>query len=106
MLKKFETLSGIVFGSMKSQEIAALSRDELVCLAYRVRALMAAIATYLRGTNVTDMMVVENFDTQCVADFESMKPEDIAALSKDELEQLVLRGQGILQQCPIKSGCR
>jgi hypothetical protein len=102
-MKTFETLSGAAFMKMEPQEIAALSRDEQVRLAFRIRAIMAAIATYMRATETTEMV---NFDIQCVVDYESMKPQDIAALSKDELEQLALRGQEILQRCPIKPGCR
>jgi hypothetical protein len=34
-----------------------------------------------------------------------MTPQDIAALSKDELEQLMLRSQEVLTRCPIKPGC-
>ena len=64
---------------------------------------MAAIATHMRATETTEMV---NFDIQCVAELESMKPQDIAALSKEELETLALRGQEILQRCPIKPGCR
>ena len=100
----FETLSGAAFMKMEPQEIAALSRDELVRLAFRVRAIMAAIATYLRSTDTTEMVKI--FDIQCVTDYESMKPQDITALTKDELVQLALRGQEILQRCPIKPGCR
>ena len=126
-MKTFETLSGAAFMKMEPQEIAALSRDEQVRLAFRIRAIMAAIATYMRAaetttttttvmtTTVTAAMITTtsmvttvrvNFDIQCVADYESMKPQDIAALSKYELEQLALNGQEILQQCPIKPGCR
>jgi hypothetical protein len=122
---KIETLTGAAFMRMETQEIAALSRDELVRLAFRIRSIMAAIATYTRAaektttevikttvtattTTTTTMMttVTVNFDIQSVADYENMKPQDIVALSKDELEQLALRGQEILQRCPIKPGCR
>ena len=102
-METFETLSGAAFMKMEPQEIAALSRDEQVRLAFRIRAIMVAIATYFSATETTEIV---NFDIQCVVDYESMKPQDIAALSKDELEQLALRGQEILQRCPIKPGCR
>ena len=103
-MRTFETLSGAAFMKMETQEIAALSREELLCLVSRVRAFMAAIAKFFRATNTTE--IAENFDIKCVADYESMKSQDIAALSKEELEQLALRGQEILQRCPIKPGCR
>ena len=128
-MKTFETLSGAAFDKMERQEIAALSRDELVRLAFRIGAIMAAIATYIKATKKEEsdetMMQAMNFgkatkeeksdgttaevmgfDIQSEAELLTMKPEDIAALSKDELEQLALRGQEILQRCPIKPGCR
>ena len=103
-MKTFETLSGAALMKMEPQEIAALSRDELVRLAFRVQAIMSAIATYIKAVEETTEMV--NFDIQSETELLRMKPEDIAALAKDELEQLVLRGQEIMQRCPIKPGCR
>ena len=63
----FETLSGTAFMKMEAQEIAALSRDELVRLAFRVRAIMEAIATYLRATKTTDDETFVNFDIESEA---------------------------------------
>ena len=120
MKNSFETLSGAAFMKMEPQEIATLSREELVRLAFRIKAFMAVIATYVRGlerttttvvtTNLTTTTTVttvkSTFDIQCIADYESMKTQDIAALSKEKLEQLALNGQDILQRCPFKPGCR
>ena len=116
-MKTFETLTGAAFMKMEPQEFAALSRDELVRLAFLLRAIMSAIATFLRGMETTTTAVVttklttttvvttvkSTFDIQCVADYESM---NITALSREKLEQLALDGQDILQRCPIKPGCR
>ena len=104
MMKTFDTLPGAAFMKMEPQEIAALSRDELVRLAFCVRAIMAAIATYIKAVEETTEMV--NFDIQGETELLRMKPQDIAALAKDAVELLVLRGQEIMQRCPIKPGCR
>ena len=105
MKTSFETLSGAAFMKMEAQEIAALSREELVSLAIRVRANMEAIARYIKAVEETTEMV--NFDIQSEADeLMAMTLQDIAALSKDELEQLVIHSQEILERCPIKPGCR
>ena len=90
---------------MEAQEIATLSRDDLVRLVFRVRTIMATVLTYIKAVEETTEMV-NNFDIKCMADYESKEPQDIAALAKEELEQLVLRGQEIMQRCPIKPGCR
>jgi hypothetical protein len=115
-IKTFETLAGAAFMKMDFQEIAALSRDEQVRLAFRIRAIMVAIATYIKAVKKKkndDGTIKENdgttaaiFDIQSEADLLNMKPQYIAALSKDELEQLALRSQDVLKQCPIKAGCR
>ena len=102
---KMETLSGAAFMEMQPQEIAALSRDELVRLSFRVRAIMGTIATYLRAGKI--LLTPEIYDTiVAVADCLRIKPQEINALSKDELEQLALRSQEVLSNSPIKPGCR
>ena len=102
---KMETLSGAAFMEMQPQEIAALSRDELVRLSFRIRAIMGTIATYLRAGKI--FLTPEIYDTiVAVADCLRIKPQEINALSKHELEQLVLRGQEVLRNSPIKPGCR
>jgi hypothetical protein len=45
-MKTLATLSGAAFMKMRPQEIAALSRNELVRLVFRIRALMGTIATF------------------------------------------------------------
>jgi hypothetical protein len=57
MMKILATLSGAAFMKMQSQEIAALSRAELVRLAFRIRAVMGTIATYLRAIETTTVSV-------------------------------------------------
>jgi hypothetical protein len=99
--QNIQTLSGAAFMKMEAQEIAALSRDELVRLAFRGRAIAAAIATYIESTKTQ-----ANFDIRAEAEVLNMKPQDIAALSKDELEGLVLHSQEALDRCPFKPGCR
>jgi hypothetical protein len=104
-MKTLATLSGTAFMKMQPQEIAALSRDELVRLSFRVRAIMGTIATYLRAWKI--LLTPEIYDTiVAVADCLRIKPQEINALSKDELEQLALRSQEVLSNSPIKPGCR
>jgi hypothetical protein len=104
-MKALATLSGAAFLKMQPHEIAALSRDELVRLAFRIRAIMGTIATYLRAGKV--LLTPEIYDTiVAVADCLRLKPQEINALSKDELEQLALRSQEVLRKSPIKPGCR
>ena len=86
MTKTFKTLSGADFLKMEPEEIGtALSRDELMQLAFRIKALFATIANY-RENSIT-------FDT-------------IAALPKVELEQLGRRGQDIKRRSPFMPGSR
>jgi hypothetical protein len=114
------TLSGAAFIQMQPQEIAALSKDELVRLSFRIRAIMGTIATYLRATETTTVsvettkltttttttVVKSNYDIEAEAEVLRMTPQVVAALSKDELEQLALRSQEVLRNSPIRPGCR
>jgi hypothetical protein len=104
-MKTLATLSGAAFMKMQPQEIAELSRNELVRLSFRVRAIMGTIATYLRAWKI--LLTPEIYDTiVAVADCLRIKPQEINALSKDELEQQALRSQEVLRNSPIKPGCR
>jgi hypothetical protein len=104
-MKTLATLSGAAFMKMLPQEIAELSRDELLRLSSRVRAIMGTIATYTRAGKF--LLTPEIYDTiVAVADCLRIKPQEINALSKDELEQLALRRQEVLRNSPIKPGCR
>ncbi len=100
-MKTFDTLSGAAFDKMTPAELALLSRDELVALTFRVRAVMGAIAAYIAATESQ-----ATFDIQAEATALNMTREAIAALSKDELEQLALSSQEILRDCPFKPGNR
>jgi hypothetical protein len=104
-MKALASLSGAAFMKMQPQQIAALSRDELVRLAFRIRAIMGTIATYLRAGKI--LLTPEIYDTiVAVADCLKVGPKEINALSKDELVQLALRSQEVLSNSPIKPGCR
>jgi hypothetical protein len=70
-METFESLSGAAFIKMEAQEIAALSRDELVRLALRSRAILTAVAT----------LSAESADRLSVAEVLTMQPQEIAALS-------------------------
>ena len=108
-MKSFKTLTGAAFMDMKPQEIGALSRDELVHLTFRIRAIMEAIAAYIKSTETEKRNTSSSpatFDIQSEAEVLNLTAEFIAALSKDELEQLALRNQDVLDRCPIKPGCR
>jgi hypothetical protein len=50
--------------------------------------------------------VKSNYDIEAEAEVLRMTPQVLAALSKDELEQLALRSQEVLSNSPIKPGCR
>ena len=67
---------------------------------------MEAIATFIKATKATPSSSATVFDIQSEAEVPKLKPEEIAALSKEELEQLALRSQNVLDRCPIKPGCR
>jgi hypothetical protein len=132
-MKTFETLTGAAFDKMERQEIAALSRDELVRLAFRIGAFMASIAMYMQtmksnamsdetmmqaisaGKATKEKNYYDDYDNQEIISFDihqseaellNMTRQELAALSKDELEQLALRSQDVLKRCPIKPGCR
>jgi hypothetical protein len=100
-MRTFDTLTGAAFMKMEPRVIASLSREEQVRLAFRIRAIMGAIATYMRAMGTTGHM---NF--QFLAEFEVMKPQDIAALLKEVLEELARRAQAVLILTPFKPGCR
>ena len=100
----FETLSGAAFMKMEAQEFAALSREELVRLALRSCAVLAKISAYINSTDETLNETMA--ETLAETDLLIFKPQDIAALSKDELEQLVLKNRDLMTNSPIKPGCR
>jgi hypothetical protein len=100
-MKTFDTLSGAAFDKMAPAELALLSRDELVALTFRVTAMMGFIAAYIAATESHAI-----FDTEPEAKVLKMTREAIAALSKDELEQLARSSQDVLRCCPFKPGCR
>ena len=113
MAQTTKTLSGADFLKTEQEEFAALSRDELVHLVFRCQSLLRAINQYMTNSSQTTTTAVATNDSsssfdiyQSVADYLQIKTQDIAALSKDELEQLVLRGQDIMRRSPIKPGCR
>ena len=87
--RTFTTFTGAAFMRMQPQEISALEREEQVRLVVRIRAIIGAIASYMRVTEkittVNAAIVLEG-----LADFEKLKPQDIAALSKEQLELLGL----------------
>jgi hypothetical protein len=133
-IKTFETLSGADFIKFTGEQISALSKDENVRLTFRIRAIVAAIATYIKATETRAILTQSDaevthqvlascsrvelerlieatkaraiFDIQTEAEVMDMTPQQIAALSKDELEELTLRSQDVLNRCPIKPGCR
>jgi hypothetical protein len=100
-MKTFDTLSGAAFDKMTSAELALLSRDELIALTFRIRAVMGAIAAYITATESHAI-----FDIEPEAKALKMTREAIAALSKNELEHLALSSQEILRRCPFKPGNR
>jgi hypothetical protein len=100
-MKTFDTLSGAAFDKMTPAELALLSRDELVALTFRIRAIMGTIAAYITATESQ-----VTFDIESEAKVLKMTRGAIAARSKDELEQLALISQEILRRCPFKPGNR
>ena len=90
---------------MEPQEFAALSKDEMVRLLLRCQVIVSAIQTYMQTTSETKETYHE-FHGQNGAVYQQINAQDMAALSKDELEQLVLRCQDIIRRSPIKPGCR
>jgi hypothetical protein len=108
-MQTFQTMTGAAFMAMGAAEVAALSREELVRLTFRGRAIAGAIATYIEATKSrkrTTRSTVAAFDIQAEADVLKMKPQDIAELSKEGLEKLVLQSQEVMERCPFKPGCR
>ena len=102
-MKTFKTLSGTAFAEMDPQEVAELSREELLDLAFRGRAVLSDIVAYMEATNASEMT---NF--QCMADsgFLSLQPQDLAALADNMLKILVSLCQVIISLSPFKPGCR
>jgi F-box/leucine-rich repeat protein 2/20 len=117
--KTFASLTGAAFVLLTSEEIAALSRVELERLTFRSRALTATIATYIKAaetatTTETAVMTTTittttnntvKFDIQAEAEVLKLTPQELAALSTHDLEQLLLRSQAVMRRCPFKSGC-
>jgi hypothetical protein len=73
-METFETLSGAAFIKMEPQDDAALSRDELLRLVLRSRAIVTAIAT----------LSTETANPLSVAEILNMQPQEIAALSEQD----------------------
>jgi hypothetical protein len=108
-MQTFQTMAGAAFMEMGAAEVAALSREELVRLTFRGRAIASTIATYIEAIKSeigTTRSMVDAFDIQAEADVLKMKPQDIAELSKERLEKLVLQSQEVMERCPFKPGCR
>ena len=100
-MRTFKTLSGCALTEMDPKEINELSREELLDLAFRGRAVLSDIATYMEATSATEM---ENFKR--IVDFLSLQPQDIAALTDNMLKKLVTLCQVIISLSPFKPGCR
>jgi hypothetical protein len=99
-MKTFNTLTGAAFDKMGPQDFASLSKEELVRLTFRIGAIMGAIATFITATEAQAIFDISEAKTL------NMTRNDVAALEKLELEQLVTISQEILRLCPIKPGCR
>ena len=84
MNETFETLSGAAFIKMEPQDITALSRDALLQLVFRCKAIVTAIATL----TVTAETAAANNPQSVVAQILNMQSKEIvAALSSKKQEQ-------------------
>jgi hypothetical protein len=105
--RNFDTLSGAAFMKMKRQDIDALSsRDELVRLALRGQAIVAAVSAFMSATmkNLTKFKTFKSLLS--LTNYPELTRQDMAKISGYELVRLALKSIAILIRSQIKPGCR
>ena len=108
----FKTLSWASLVEKDPREFSALSRTELINMVLRIQALMigilqcviAFVTTSLVVTTATDSSNYRLTFEEIVSNY--CKPLDMTKLDESALILLVLYGQDIIRQSPIKPGCR